>query len=63
MTTTNHDSTSSGLTSITALDSSSSTSQSRWYVCLQVGRLFYYNGRVSGLIQDDKGEQRVMTKT
>ena len=37
-------------------------SQSRRYVYLQVGRLFRYNGRVSRMIRDDEGEQRVMTK-
>ena len=41
VTTTNYDFTSFGLTSITALGSSSSTPQSRWYVCLQVRRLFH----------------------
>ena len=56
MTTTNHDFNSSGLTSITALSSSSSTPQSRWYVYLPVGRVFHCNGQVLGMIRDDKGE-------
>ena len=67
MTTTNHDFTSSGLTSITALSSSSSTPQSRWrsvppHLCHRVGGTSTYNseaysvGRVSGMIQDDKEE-------
>ena len=75
VTTTNHNLTPSSPTSITAFSSSSSMPlsrwrsvpphlpQSRWYVYLQVGRLFRCNGRVSGMIRDDGGEQRVMTKT
>ena len=75
MTTINHNLTSSSLTSITALGFSSSTllsrqrsvpphlPQSRRYAYLQFGRLFRYNKHVSIMIRDDKGEQRVMTKT
>ena len=64
MTTTNHNLTSSSLTSITALGSSSSTPlsrrrsvicHSRGYVYLQVGRLSRCNGRVSSMIRDDEG--------
>ena len=54
--TTNRNFTLFGLTSIMALGSSSSISQSRWYVYLQVKRVSYCNGRVSGMIRDDKGE-------
>ena len=63
ITTTNRDFTSFGLTSITTLGSSSSTSKSRRNVYLQAGRISRCNRRVSGMIRDDKGEQRVMTKT
>ena len=57
MTNSNHSFTSSDLTSIMAFGSSSSTLQSRRYVYLQVGRVFRCNGRVSGMIRDDKREQ------
>ena len=75
MTTTNHNLTSSSLTSITAPGSSSSTPLSRWrsvpphlpqsrqYVYLQVGKLFHCNRYISSIIRDDKREKRVMTKT
>ena len=68
MTTTNYNLTSSSLTSIIMLVSFSSTPlsrrysvlshlpQSKWYVYLQVERLFCCNGRVLGIIQNDKRE-------
>ena len=74
MTNINHNLTSSSLTSITAFSSSSSMllsrrcsvspylPQSRQYDYLQVGRLFRCNGCVSGMLQDEKKEQKVMTK-
>ena len=58
MTTTNYNFTSSGLTSIIVLGSSSSTPLSRQYIYLQVERVFRCNGRVSGIIRDDKGKQK-----
>ena len=74
MITTNHSFTSSGLTSIMALGSSSSTPLSRRrsvppHLRHRVGGTSTYKsegysvGRVSGMIRDDEGEQRVMTKT
>ena len=74
MTTTNYDPTSSDLTSITALGSFSSTPLSRRrsvpsHLRHRVGGTSTYKseeysvGRVLGMIRDDEGEQRVMTKT
>ena len=68
MTTTNHNFTSSGLTSITALDSFSSTPLSRrrlvpLHLRYRVGGTSTYKsegysiGRVLGMIRDDEGEQ------
>ena len=67
VTTTNHDFTSSGLTSITVLGSFSSTLLSRrrsvlLHLCHRVGDMSTYKlerysvGRVLGMIQNDKGE-------
>ena len=69
MTTTNHSFTLSGLTSIIVLGSSSSTPLSRWrlvppHLRHRVGGTSIYKsegysvGRVSGMIRNDKGEQK-----
>ena len=69
MTTTNHSFIPSGLTSIIVLGSFLSTPLSKWrlvllYLCHKVGGISTYKlegylfGRISGMIRDDKGEQK-----